>query len=181
MRCRSLSQTRPALPISVTRLSGHTQLRRRKECARVAGAQVREAVGLPAIQTAERALTEQMHAALKARLEIEILGPPLGGADKDDPYPGRLPLVSLMVRAPAWGGRSRYLHYSFVCALLNDVFGVQVRLRQTRCIFETFAATWFQYRLMGDLRLRRVFVLGLDVALPFEIRSDDFPFLESRI
>ena len=46
---------------------------------------------------------------------------------------GRLPIVSFLVRAPAFdagdgaGPTSRFLHHSFVCAVLNDVFGVQAR------------------------------------------------------
>ena len=39
-----------------------------------------------------------------------------------------LPIVSFLIRAPADAfGKSRFLHHSFVCAVLNDVFGVQAR------------------------------------------------------
>lgn len=35
----------------------------------------------------------------------------------------RLPVFSFMVRHP----RGTFLHHNFVCAVLNDVFGIQVR------------------------------------------------------
>lgn len=35
----------------------------------------------------------------------------------------RLPIFSFMVRHP----RGTFLHYNFVCAILNDVFGIQAR------------------------------------------------------
>jgi selenocysteine lyase/cysteine desulfurase len=42
--------------------------------------------------------------------------------------PARLPIISFLIRGPADAtGRSRFLHNSFVCAVLNDIFGVQVR------------------------------------------------------
>jgi|MDSW01.2.fsa_nt_gb tRNA 2-thiocytidine biosynthesis protein TtcA len=42
--------------------------------------------------------------------------------------PDRLPIISFLIRCPADSkGCSRFLHTSFVCALLNDVFGIQTR------------------------------------------------------
>lgn len=35
----------------------------------------------------------------------------------------RLPIFSLMVKHP----RGTFLHHNFVCAVLNDVFGIQAR------------------------------------------------------
>jgi hypothetical protein len=35
-------------------------------------------------------------------------------------------LLSFLVKAPACRGKVRFLHHSFVCALLNDLFGIQV-------------------------------------------------------
>ncbi len=36
----------------------------------------------------------------------------------------RLPIFSFMVRHPPTG---LFIHYNFVCALLNDMFGIQAR------------------------------------------------------
>lgn len=42
----------------------------------------------------------------------------------------RLPIASFVVRAPGGevGQVARYLHHNFVCALLNDLFGIQARI-----------------------------------------------------
>ncbi|CAM9981288.1 unnamed protein product, partial [Phaeothamnion confervicola] len=45
---------------------------------------------------------------------------------------GRLPIFSFLIRGGGGGvgegeGGNRFLHYNFVCALLNDLFGVQAR------------------------------------------------------
>ena len=46
----------------------------------------------------------------------------LGSLDAD-----RLSIVSFVVRAPDHLGPERFLHYNFVVALLNDLFGIQAR------------------------------------------------------
>lgn len=41
---------------------------------------------------------------------------------------GRLPLASFLIEAPETvDGKTRFLHYGFVCSLLNDLFGIQTR------------------------------------------------------
>ena len=44
-----------------------------------------------------------------------------GAADRRDPVPQRLPIVSFRIRS----GAGRYLHHNFVVAVLNDLFGIQ--------------------------------------------------------
>lgn len=79
----------------------------------------------------DRALGARVDAALRRVPSVEVLGPAAASV-------ARLASVSFMVRAPVAmaGGRAQgaagtaaglYLHYNFVCALLNDVFGVQCR------------------------------------------------------
>ena len=93
--------------------------------------QTKARVGAATIEEAERRLRETVYASLTANANIAVLGL---GADYDDRASmtkttnGRLPIVSFLIRAPADAdGKSRFLHHSFVCAVLNDVFGVQAR------------------------------------------------------
>jgi hypothetical protein len=44
------------------------------------------------------------------------------GSSDQSPAPKKLPLFSFLIR---WG--KRFLHYNYVCAVLNDVFGIQSR------------------------------------------------------
>ena len=64
-------------------------------------------------------IAARMYGSLAHNPAITVLGPPLLAGEH------RLPTVSFLVRSPAAGGR--WLHPSFVCAALNDVFGVQSR------------------------------------------------------
>ena len=114
--------------------------------------QVKAAVGAGLIARAERRLRDTLFGSLAANPRIVLLGPRTwkeeeeeeedGDGDGDGASAGksgkigRLPIVSFLVRAPAVGTRwerggagptSRFLHHSFVCAVLNDVFGVQAR------------------------------------------------------
>ena len=52
----------------------------------------------------------------KSLNELVVLGP--------DQSVSRLPIFSFLVRHPASG---LFLHHNFVCALLNDLFGIQAR------------------------------------------------------
>eukprot|EP00854_Cymbomonas_tetramitiformis_P012450 gene12450-14709_t len=84
--------------------------------------QVKQAVGCKAIASAEAALTARVHATLGACSRVVVLGPPPSAAVS------RLPIVSFLVRAPPTSaGANRFLHYNFVCAVLNDLFGIQTR------------------------------------------------------
>lgn len=89
--------------------------------------QVKAAIGAATIEAAEDRLQERLFSALSTNENICLLGPAVGEKTK------RLPIVSFLIRAPAvsapnnGGIKSRFLHYSFTCALLNDVFGIQAR------------------------------------------------------
>jgi len=76
--------------------------------------QLKQAVGVPVIRSAEEALLRRAVSAWSAEPAIEILG----NADAE-----RLSIVSFVVRRPS----GRYLHHNFVVALLNDLFGIQSR------------------------------------------------------
>ncbi|MCC6433867.1 MAG: aminotransferase class V-fold PLP-dependent enzyme, partial [Acidimicrobiales bacterium] len=75
--------------------------------------QLKEAVGADTIRALEHAFVRKAVQRWSARPEIKILG-------NVDAW--RLSIVSFMVRH---GGR--YLHYNYVVALLNDLFGIQAR------------------------------------------------------
>ena len=108
--------------------------------------QVKAAVGPGLIARAESRLRDALFGSLAANPRIVLLGPRTDGrkdgdgegrggdgAGGDSGKIGRLPIVSFLVRAPAFdagdgaGPTSRFLHHSFVCAVLNDVFGIQAR------------------------------------------------------
>jgi selenocysteine lyase/cysteine desulfurase len=75
--------------------------------------QLKAAVGVPTIRAREESFIRRAITSWQANPRIEILG----NADAE-----RLSIVSFMIRrAP------RYLHYNFVVALLNDLFGIQAR------------------------------------------------------
>lgn len=58
----------------------------------------------------------QMLQHIRTIPEIILLGNPSTGVK-------RIPVFSFMVRHP----RGTFLHHNFVCAVLNDVFGIQAR------------------------------------------------------
>jgi selenocysteine lyase/cysteine desulfurase len=75
--------------------------------------QLKGAVGVPAIREKEESFIRRAIASWQANPNLEILG---------NPDAERLSILSFMVRHPP-----RYLHYNFVVALLNDLFGIQAR------------------------------------------------------
>lgn len=82
--------------------------------------QTKARLGAAIVADAERRLRDTVYASLTANANIAVLG--------YNKVVDRLPIVSFLIRAPADDtGKSRFLHHSFVCAVLNDVFGVQVR------------------------------------------------------
>ena len=97
--------------------------------------QTKARVGAATIERAERSLRETVYASLTANANVAVLG--LGSEGYYGTFPEKthtrrldkgLPIVSFLIRAPADAfGKSRFLHHSFVCAVLNDVFGVQAR------------------------------------------------------
>ena len=76
------------------------------------------AVGWERIRAREEALAAVARAAWAAHPNVRVLGERLGGSAR------RLPIVSIAVVAPGVHG---LLHWNFVSAVLNDVFGVQAR------------------------------------------------------
>lgn len=99
--------------------------------------QVRSRVGDAGVEAAEAAVAARLFSAVQGCAGLCPLGPPLeasAAAVSGEPSAalGRLPILSFLVRAPqafaqAQAQAARYLHHNFVCALLNDVFGVQAR------------------------------------------------------
>jgi selenocysteine lyase/cysteine desulfurase len=88
--------------------------------------QTKARVGQSIVADAEARLRETVYGSLTKNANIAVLG--LGLGYDDNVGTDRLPIVSFLIRAPADDvGKSRFLHHSFVCAVLNDVFGVQVR------------------------------------------------------
>lgn len=77
--------------------------------------QLKQQIGEDFIQAREHQLVQQAKASLGACENIVVLGPT--AVD-------RLPIFSFLVRHPQSG---LYLHHNFVCAVLNDVYGIQVR------------------------------------------------------
>ena len=80
------------------------------------------AVGWGAIAAREGAMASVARATWAAHPCLRVVG----GSDRGDP---RTPVVSLVVAAAAAGapGGQLQLHWGFVTAVLNDVFGVQAR------------------------------------------------------
>ncbi|XP_006814971.1 uncharacterized protein LOC100377968 [Saccoglossus kowalevskii] len=77
--------------------------------------QLKEAVGADVIMKRESILCRKALDSWKTASNLIILG------NVDVP---RLPVFSFLIRHPTTG---QYLHHNFICAILNDVFGVQAR------------------------------------------------------
>jgi selenocysteine lyase/cysteine desulfurase len=75
--------------------------------------QLKSAVGAATIRRREESFLRRAIASWRDDPNIDILG---------NPDAERLSIVSFMIRRPP-----RYLHYNFVVALLNDLFGIQAR------------------------------------------------------
>ncbi|KAK3925055.1 tRNA-cytidine(32) 2-sulfurtransferase [Frankliniella fusca] len=78
--------------------------------------QLKEAVGHPNIMAREEKICKMVLAHIRTIPELILLG-------NNSSSIQRLPVFSFMVRHP----RGTFLHHNFVCAVLNDVFGIQVR------------------------------------------------------
>jgi len=91
--------------------------------------QTKTKIGQDVIGNAESRLREKVYDSLLSNENIAVLGPTHKTTNATATKTIRLPIVSFLVRAPAdiVTGASRFLHHSFVCAVLNDVFGVQAR------------------------------------------------------
>ncbi|XP_037871273.1 uncharacterized protein LOC101744503 isoform X2 [Bombyx mori] len=78
--------------------------------------QLRDSVGLQNIVQRQDSITRQVLSHIKNIPELILLG-------NVSPTVRRLPIFSIMVKHP----RGTFLHHNFVCAVLNDVFGIQAR------------------------------------------------------
>ncbi|RSH79753.1 uncharacterized protein EHS24_009409 [Apiotrichum porosum] len=76
--------------------------------------QLKGAMSTDAMVARERAILSRAFAAWRSERSIEILGNP------DAP---RVPIVSFIVRSPS----GQIVHHNFIVALLNDLFGIQIR------------------------------------------------------
>nr|CAH7716425.1 unnamed protein product [Callosobruchus chinensis] len=78
--------------------------------------QLKETVSVPIILQRMEKINKQMLQHIRTIPEIILLG-------NNSPNVKRIPVYSFMVRHP----RGIFLHHNFVCAVLNDVFGIQAR------------------------------------------------------
>ena len=81
--------------------------------------QLMRAVGEQFILSREHKLMEKARQKLSKLENFVLLGNALNGDSGCF-----LPVMSFVIRAPPFGG---FLHHNFVCALLNDLFGIQAR------------------------------------------------------
>ncbi|OXM65871.1 aminotransferase class V-fold PLP-dependent enzyme [Amycolatopsis vastitatis] len=75
---------------------------------------LQQAVGVEAVREREQAVLRRALASWSAEPNLQVLGN--SGAD-------RVAIVSLLVRGPS----GKLLHHNYVVALLNDLYGIQVR------------------------------------------------------
>lgn len=116
-----------------------------------------QALGPARILARELALADRVLPVLAAHPCIKLLGPL---QCVDPAAPPRLPVLSFLVAHPASG---LYLHHNFVCALLNDLFGVQARggcacagpYAQDLLGIDTALADAYEAVLLEDSRLDR--------------------------
>ncbi|CAG9856772.1 unnamed protein product [Phyllotreta striolata] len=78
--------------------------------------QLKETVSVANIVQRQEKINKQMLQHIRTIPELILLG-------NNSPNLKRIPVFSFLVRHP----RGSYLHHNFVCAVLNDVFGIQAR------------------------------------------------------
>ena len=77
------------------------------------------------IEDIEVHLAKQVQTRLEAIPNVVLLGRfPGGKAPNSSLAPRHLPIFSFLVRYP---NSNKFYHYNFICALLNDLFGIQAR------------------------------------------------------
>jgi hypothetical protein len=94
-----------------------------------------QSVGWNNIAVRESALAAVARSALSEHPHIRLLG---------EPGDVRIPIISLVILAAAAPEPSKHLHWGFVCALLNDVFGIQVKFN----VVIPIASNWIK---MSDM------------------------------
>jgi selenocysteine lyase/cysteine desulfurase len=76
---------------------------------------LKEAVGCEFIEAREKELVKKFFARFGTHEKLLVLG---------STEPTRLAIFSFLIYVPAF---KKYLQHHFVCVLLNDLFGIQVR------------------------------------------------------
>ncbi len=96
-------------------------------CRAALALRVRASIGPEALASAAHAAAARVDASRRSNPRACVLGPAVttGGGGHDGGAHLRLPTCSFLVRGPP--GTRRWLHHGFVCALLNDLFGLQAR------------------------------------------------------
>jgi selenocysteine lyase/cysteine desulfurase len=79
--------------------------------------QLKSAVGPEKIEEREEELVRRFFGRFSQNKKLVVLG---------SPYVPRLAIFSFLVRVPDLHEK-KFLHHNFVCSLLNDLFGIQVR------------------------------------------------------
>ncbi|XP_041970127.1 uncharacterized protein LOC121726703 [Aricia agestis] len=114
---RDIFKNSPLYADDVELLAERIEKQRCTEAVRAAlVVQLRDAVGLQNIADRQDHITRQVLSHIKNIPELILLG-------TESRTMRRLPIFSLMVKHP----RGTFLHHNFVCAILNDVFGIQAR------------------------------------------------------
>jgi hypothetical protein len=85
---------------------------------------LKQSIGPAWIEQQELETARKVHARLSANPAIHLLGHPHPESVSGAPQGRFLPIVSFLIQP---SGTTRCLHYNFVSALLNDLFGVQSR------------------------------------------------------
>jgi selenocysteine lyase/cysteine desulfurase/tRNA(Ile)-lysidine synthase TilS/MesJ len=106
-------------------------------CRTALALRARDSVPAAARLSAACAAAQKVDSSLRANPRVCVLGPPVTGCASAQT---RLPTCSFLVRGPPVAAHAahaahaaadaaphRWLHHGFVCALLNDLFGVQAR------------------------------------------------------
>ena len=83
-----------------------------------------ECLGTVWIEEEELRMSQYAQSILTSDPRIILLGRTNGWLPSDGAKTQNLPIFSFLIRRG-----HRFLHYNFVCALLNDLFGVQSRGR----------------------------------------------------
>ncbi len=76
---------------------------------------LKEAVGCEFIEAREKQLVQQFFDRFGSHKKLVILG---------STEPTRLAIFSFLIYVPTF---KKFLHHHFICVLLNDLFGIQVR------------------------------------------------------
>uniref|UniRef100_A0A7S2RBR9 Uncharacterized protein n=1 Tax=Mucochytrium quahogii TaxID=96639 RepID=A0A7S2RBR9_9STRA len=82
--------------------------------------QLKQSIGVATIEMVERKWAEKIAAKLGNHPNIALLGP--NNAARDGKH--FLPIASFLIRH---GSHGLFLHYNFVSAMLNDLYGIQTR------------------------------------------------------